>query len=250
MYWIKQILGAMANPLAIAACLALFAMLARRLRWHRSCAVLAWMGVLIAYFGAITPVGDALLGPLERQFPAGRELPSGIAAIVVLGSGYTPRAGVPVTGAFDEEGLARAVEGVRLARQLPVARLILTGGAPSGRPAPARGYERLAAELGIAAPQMTVLDDALDTAQEARDIVTLLGTQPFLLVTSAAHMPRAMRELRLAGAQPIAAPTLQRVVDGGGFSAYALVPTSLGLRKTERAIHEYLGLALTAMRGG
>ena len=249
MYWFKQFIGAMANPLAIATCLALLALLAHRMRWHRSKAVFMGSGVLIAYFGALVPVGDALLRPLERQFPAGGELSDGVAAIVVLGSGYAPRPGVPISGAFDEEGLARVVESVRLARQLPGARLVLTGGAPAGRAAPARGYALLAGELGIARERMTVLDGALDTAQEARDIAKLLGAQPFLLVTSAAHMPRAMRELRMLGAHPTAASTLQRVVDDGEFSLYALVPSSLGLRKTERAIHEYLGLALAAMRG-
>jgi len=249
MYWFKQFISAMANPLAIAACVALIAMLARRLGWPRSATVLLWSGVLIAYLGAINPVGDALLLPLERQFPRSLELDGGAAAIVVLGSGYAPRPGVPISGALDEEGLARAVEGVRLARQLPAARLILTGGAPAGRVAPALGYSLLARELGIAEERITVLDDALDTAQEARDIATLLGEQPFLLVTSAAHMPRAMRELRAAGAHPTAAATLQRVIAGRDFSLYSLVPTSQGLRKTERAIHEYLGLALAAMRG-
>jgi uncharacterized SAM-binding protein YcdF (DUF218 family) len=63
-------------------------------------------------------------------------------------------------------------------------------------------------------------------------------------VTSAYHMPRAMLLMRRAGADPIPAPTGQRVLSGtAGERWHALLPGAGGLRDTELAIHEYLGLA-------
>ena len=70
----------------------------------------------------------------------------------------------------------------------------------------------------------------------------LLGSQPFLLVTSAYHMPRAMRQMRRAGAAAIPAPGQQLVRVKTGIEWGKLIPGSAGLGKTERAFHEYLGL--------
>ena len=73
------------------------------------------------------------------------------AYVVVLGSGYHPRAGLPVTAALDATGVVRLTEGVRLLRQLPDARLVVSGGSVRGWPPIARGYALGAAALGVPA---------------------------------------------------------------------------------------------------
>jgi uncharacterized SAM-binding protein YcdF (DUF218 family) len=100
----------------------------------------------------------------------------------------------------------------------------------------------LARDLGIAPAAIMLSDKPLDTGSEARAVVKLLGTTPFLLVTSAYHMPRAMRLMQNAGAQPIPAPTGQRVNGSAREQWGRIFPNSAGLGKTERALHEYLGL--------
>jgi uncharacterized SAM-binding protein YcdF (DUF218 family) len=69
---------------------------------------------------------------------------------------------------------------------------------------------------------------------------------PFLMVTSAYHMPRAMRLMERKGAHPIPAPTGQRVNESARAGWRSLLPTADGLRKTDRALHEYLGFAAIA----
>ncbi len=71
-----------------------------------------------------------------------------IAAVVVLGSSYQPRDGIPVTAALDPDGVVRLVEGVRLLRHFHAQRLVLSGD-PLDRPASATGYTRLARDLGV-----------------------------------------------------------------------------------------------------
>jgi uncharacterized SAM-binding protein YcdF (DUF218 family) len=165
----------------------------------------------------------------------------------VLGADYAPRAGISVTAALDPDGLARIVEGVRLARKYPGMRLLVSGGAPAGRAPPARGYAELARDLGIEDSSLVVSDKPLDTGEEAQAAARLLGDQPFLLVTSAYHMPRAMRQMRRAGARAFAAPTEQLVNPAPGIDWRRLLPSSAGLGKTERAFHEYLGLLAMAV---
>jgi uncharacterized SAM-binding protein YcdF (DUF218 family) len=88
------------------------------------------------------------------------------------------------------------------------------------------------------------LGKALDTKEEAKSVFALLGKSQFVLVTSAYHMPRAMRLMELAGAHPIAAPTGQLAARRIDFGARAWIPSSTSLRRTEHAIHEYIGLAI------
>ena len=63
-------------------------------------------------------------------------------------------------------------------------------------------------QYGVPAELILVLDEPLDTAQEARAVRAALGGgSPLILVTSAAHMPRAMRHFQAVGLDPIPAPT-------------------------------------------
>ena len=139
----------------------------------------------------------------------------------------------------------RIVDGIRLARHIGKVRLIVSGGAPPDQGASAVGYARLAGELGIPADSLLMSDKPRDTAAEARAVVELIGQAPFIMVTSAYHMPRAMRLMRRAGAQAIPAPVGQKIMPRPLWTW--LIPGSGGLGATERAIHEYMGLTSLAI---
>ena len=210
-----------------------------------------WMliaGAALAYLASTTLIGNALLAPLEHQYPPFEPTQEiALRDIVVLGSGYAPGGHIPTTGALDAAGLARIVEGVRLALARPGSRLLVSGGAVTGVAPIAWGYAQLATELGIGRSTLTVMDQARNTNQESHEIYALLGRTPFILVTSASHMPRAMQLMRRAGAQPVAAPTAQMVHADQAYRLPGLVPGSGGLHQTEAALHEYLGLAAASL---
>jgi uncharacterized SAM-binding protein YcdF (DUF218 family) len=248
----RELASAIATPLVFALLVGLVGGGYRIAGRRRIAAWLAASATIIAYAGATVPGGDLLLGPLERAYPplrAHQPLPA-VPYVVVLGSAYAPRDDIPVTSALDDEGLRRIVEGVRLVRQLPGARLIASGGArPGGVPA-ALGYALLARTFGVDPASIIVLDASLDTADEARAVAARIGATPFILVTSSFHMPRAVRLMQQAGAHPIPAPTGQRAGGAFRYDLRAWLPTSRGLRKSEAALHEYVGLAALAMRIG
>ena len=123
-------------------------------------------------------------------------------------------------------GLARVVEGVRLARARPGSRLLVSGGAAPGFTPISWGYARIATELGIERSALVLMDRALNTEQESREVFALLGNAPFILVTSANHMPRAMQLMHHAGANPLAAPTGQMVHVQRGNALLGLIPGS------------------------
>src|SRR5438105_5138756 len=131
MYALRHLIGLLASPLAVALLMVVAALILRACR-HRTLA--HWLfaaAALLGYCGSIAIVGAALLGPLERAYPPLdlSQLSPAVRDIVVLGSGYAPRDRTPMTAALDVHGLERVVEGVRLARLLGSARLIVSGGA-------------------------------------------------------------------------------------------------------------------------
>jgi uncharacterized SAM-binding protein YcdF (DUF218 family) len=249
MHFVKQYAALFTAPLMLALLLTMAAAAFRLRGRRRLSAALFVLAAATAYACSTAVIGDSLLGPLEGEYPPLREDQSLAAVkwIVVLGSGYSPRAGISVTAALDPDGLARIVEGVRLARKYPGMRLLVSGGAPAGRAPPAHGYAELARDLGIEDSSVVVSDQPLDTGEEARAVAKLLGDQPFLLVTSAYHMPRAMRQMGRAGARAFPVPAEQLVNPAPGVDWSKLLPNSAGLRKTERAFHEYLGLLAMAV---
>jgi uncharacterized SAM-binding protein YcdF (DUF218 family) len=247
--FLKLAAGALANPELVALIIAGVGFLCLRGPRRGAGKWLIAAGAAVAYLASTSMVGNALLAPLEHQYPVLTPMQAiGVRDIVVLGSGYEPHDNIPVTGALAADGLARIVEGVRLARSRPDSRLLVSGGARLGFTPSALGYAEMATELGVQQSALIVMDRALDTSQEAREVAALLGHSPFILVTSASHMPRAMLLMARAGANPVPAPTGQMVHTQRGAALFGLVPGSRGLHKTETALHEYLGIAAERLR--
>jgi uncharacterized SAM-binding protein YcdF (DUF218 family) len=230
-------------PLPLALILICLGLLLLRLSAHRRAArVLLVLGITIAVAASLGPVADTLLRPLETRYPAVLDasiLRPAPPYVAVLGSGYYPRVGLPVTAALDATGLVRLAEGVRLLRQLPSARLIVSGGPHRHEPAVARGYALAATALGVSADSVILLDTPTDTAAEIRTLHSRIGDAAVLLVTSAAHMPRAMALARREGLHATAAPTGNLTELG---CPWAPLPSGSSLRKSETALHEYEGL--------
>jgi uncharacterized SAM-binding protein YcdF (DUF218 family) len=221
-------------------------------------ALVTWGTVLLVLLGShfLSPV---LLGPLESQYPpllnaetvlreGGRDA-AGSPWIVVLGGGIVSDPALPPNSQLALASLARVVEGVRLYRALPGSRLLLSGGACFD-PVPEAVLMAQVARLLGAAPQDVVLEtESRDTADQAAIIAKILDRQPVILVTSAAHMPRALRLFANQGLHPVPAPTDYKTGEPAGFNPLILFPDSGALCLAQDAIHEYLGLAWAWVRG-
>ena len=204
---------------------------------------IAGMGIVLA--ATLNPVGRALLLPLESRYPAilnAATLQVVPRYVVVLGSGYRPRDRLPVTAALGSDALVRLSEGIRLHRQLPGAWLVLSGGPAGGNPPVAAGYALAAIALGVPPSSIVVIDTPRDTAAEIRAIHARVGDALVLLVTSAAHMPRAIEHCHRAGVHALAAPTGNLADPDTNLQAWLPFPSSGALHETEIAWHEYLGL--------
>lgn len=165
--------------------------------------------------------------------------------IVVLGSGYSPGPGIDLDSRLSEDGLLRLVEGVELCRKLAGCKLILSGGPP----AMAQTMGKIAFSLGIEQREIILEKHSRNTEQEAEFIKPMVGKTPFLLVTSASHMPRAMDLFRTLGMKPIAAPTDYLAKSGGFVIPDEIYPGPGGLYEATRTVYEYLGIEWEKLLG-
>jgi len=219
-------------------------------------------GLLLLLGFSFKPVGRALLGPLETHYAPIPELAGGDAlppelaecrAIVVFagGAANTPR--LPATLRLSEAGLARLVEGVRLARLLPEATLILTGpardaDAPESETAAAT-LARAAESLGIEPERMRLLTTARDTEGEVAALAALYSDTPLALVSSASHMPRIMAYAEKAGLHALPCPAGFAIRPDAKFRWNEYTADISGLAHSTGGIYERLGRLWARLRG-
>ncbi len=213
--------------------------------WKRAGRVFVTLGTLVLAGLSWGPVADSMLKPLEQSEGAWvfHEGMREIRWVVVLGSGHVSDPRLPAASRLDEASLARLVEGIRIHRLLSQSRLLLSGGSLYDSVANAQVMAEAALCLGVEPGKLALEKTSRNTEDQAREIKGMLGEEPFVLVTSAAHMPRVMELFRAMGMNPIAAPTNHMLKQRPHGSYSQKYPSCENLRKVRRALHEYLGLA-------
>ncbi len=208
--------------------------------------------LLFALFG-YGVFSDPLLRPLEYKYPPVLEFDriSETKFVVVLGGGHVPDPRLSSINQLGESSTVRLIEGIRLYKNLPDTRLVLSGGAVFGKHPVAATMREAALALGMDENDIIVESTSRDTKDEARLIKNIVGKERFILVTSASHMPRSMALFEKEGLHAIPAPAHylvkkrdERVLGPGSF-----FPHVYELMKTQTAIHEYLGIMWGKIRG-
>jgi uncharacterized SAM-binding protein YcdF (DUF218 family) len=221
-------------------------------RWRRAAMGMLWLGLAVLGLLGFEALPHALLRPLENQYP----VPTAAVVdrhvgVVVLGGAtqhprsYQAHAQVPLGEAAERMSVP-----VGLLRQHPKLALVFSGG--EGRlwatgvteAELARAFYR---EQGVELARVTLEAGSRNTRENASQVVALLGArcqEPWLLVTSAWHMPRAVAEFESLGCRVTPYPVDFRTGASTDWSEYALA-RSLMLWQT--ALHEWLGLAVYAL---
>lgn len=245
LYGLKEAVAVLLMPLPVVLVLGVLGAILRLWGARRSgTGVLAAAGLFL-FLAAWQPCADLLLQPLETAYaPLDTDaVHQPVEAVVVLGAGWAPDAPWPPGTRLNEASLQRLMEGLRLLQVFPEAKLVVSGGSRRPHQAPvAQGYAATAQALGIPAERILLLDSPRDTAQEAYAVRDLLGTESrFILVTSASHMRRAQQHFVRVGLQPLPSPTHFLTGRGERERWSYWIPAAGELRKTERAVYEYLG---------
>jgi uncharacterized SAM-binding protein YcdF (DUF218 family) len=204
----------------------------------------------------VTPVSSWIMMPLEERFPR-PEIPAGsrdYAGIIVLGGGEDGRGSVHRRQLQINEAGDRITTAAGLAVRLPDTRLILTGtaaplfGSVPGTTSAVRDHFLA---IGIDRARIVLEEHSRNTYENATLTHALVAPkrgERFLLVTSAAHMPRAVGAFRRAGFDVVAYPTDYRTnYPTDLFHTFGSMPA--GLKRFDEATKEWIGLIAYRLLG-
>jgi len=213
--------------------------------------VIVTIGVFVLIALSYGVASKMILGSLEYKYPPLTEVSkvSNIKWIVVLSGGYSLDAHLPVTDQLSETSLVRLVEGFRIHRKLPKSTLVLSGGGMLTGVNEAQIMADFAIDLGVEAKDLILESVSNDTADQARLIQQIVGYDPFILVTSASHMPRSMALFQKRGMQPIPAPIGHKIKERQKITPAMFFPAADKIKKMERAFYEHMGLLWAKLRG-
>jgi uncharacterized SAM-binding protein YcdF (DUF218 family) len=247
MFLASKLLSFTTQPLAWVVVLLLGGLLCmpRRRKWGMG---LGWAALTVLLLQGWEPLPDALLRRLEAQYPGpapGTSLQP-YAGVVVLGGALEP---AHVWEGHDQPALNDAAERmtvpITLLQQYPQLRLLFTGGEGDLFAEGLTEADRAKIffdSMGLA-PQRLMYESVSHTTYEnAVFSATVPGVNtalPWLLLTSASHMPRAIATFHKAGWNVTPYPVDFRTGSHTPWTQYSL---AVGARKWHLALHELLGL--------
>lgn len=241
------------QPLSLAFILVLTSLLAGLMRFRRIQLVASSLSTAILFLTLFTTTGTVLLQTLEQRISK-VPITEPPACLLVLGGGFEGdvtkvRGNVEVNQAGD-----RYFEMLRLAREYPKARIIVSGGDGSL----SGGYEddftivrRLAEQSGLDPARLIpepLSRNTYENAVNSRMIMEREGFSVCLMITSAFHMPRALGMMRKAGATVRPWPVDYRTDGRAEFGIDGTEPMS-NAQKMTTALREWLGLAANYIAG-
>jgi uncharacterized SAM-binding protein YcdF (DUF218 family) len=180
------------------------------------------IGLVLLLIYTLPPLPRFLMGRLESTYPPFSVVASGEAAapsdtftqaasdslfVLVLGAGADYDPALPPGQLLSATQMVRLAEGIRVARLMPEAVLVTSAFFEYCPHSQAEFTRRGAQGLGYTGRPIQVQEQPKTTCEEARAFVDAHGRGTrVLLVTSAAHMRRAMALFTAFGAEPMAAP--------------------------------------------
>jgi len=229
------------NVIAIAA---IGSVVLASVRWTRMWSVYSG-GVALALYAILGagPVSFLLLGQLEYQIPPATMLERIEAGTIVVLAGHAEyNFDHPLSSQVNSASAVRLLEVLRLFQSAPNSSVIISGGGD----VPVIMRDVLVSS-GIPDEQVLVDSSSNSTFESARNLVATLGEAPFLLVTSAGHMPRAMGVFRKVGTNPLPVPT--HYLTQRNWLATQYLPSLMHLECTDLAISEYAALLWYRVNG-
>ena len=251
---LSKILGFFAYPSNVLIAIGLLGLVLLLTRFTRLASWLIVTSLVLIAVAGLSPLGNALILPLEQRFPpwdASRGPPDGI---VLLGGMISPDVSAARGAVALNEAAERITVTAELARRYPNARIVLTGG--SNALIFDEGIEAVFAvrqleALGVAHDRIAAEEQARNTIENAVFSRLVANPKPgerWLLVTSAYHMPRAMAVFRAAGF-PVEAYPVDWRTRGPIDMVRPFASLGDGLRRTDTAVHEWAGLLAYRLTG-
>ncbi|SHN91056.1 Membrane Protein Functionally coupled to the MukBEF Chromosome Partitioning Mechanism [Bathymodiolus heckerae thiotrophic gill symbiont] len=209
---------------------------------HSKAKVFLSVAIFLLLAFSYPPIANGLIKQLEATYSKYIQTDDQIEYIHVLGGGHYNNSDWPLSAQISNTSLKRTLEGISIFKQInsPNLKLIFTGfPGLDNQTSNAEMNAKIARIANISNDHLIINSKPKDTQEEAAFAESIIGNKPFILVTSASHMPRAIKLFKNLGLNPIAAPTDFKGKNKPLFSA----PTIGSFKKSKNAVHEFLGIA-------
>jgi uncharacterized SAM-binding protein YcdF (DUF218 family) len=251
---LSKVLGFFAIPSNLVISIGLLGILLLPTRFARVGRRMAFASLVLLAILGLSPIGNALILPLEQRFPAWDPAAGAPAGIVVLGGAISPDVSTARNEAALNEAAERLTAVAELARRYPGARILFSGGSGAllfDEGSEAEFVAPVLESFGISAGRIMLEDRSRNTAENALFSKQIAQPKPgerWLLVTSAYHLPRAVGVFRKVGFAVEPYPVDWRT--RGAEDMWRPFPSmGEGLRRTDTAVREWVGLVVYWLAG-
>jgi len=237
-FLLKKFVTFFVEPLGLVLTLLAVGLYLLHVRKYRLAKLMLSGSLFLLLLFSYPPFANFLVQNLENQYPK-FDYKQRVKYIHVLGNGHNTDPSQPISSQISSGGTKRVLEGIIIHKNMPHSKIIFTGYAGDTNTTNAVMNAKLAHALGVDYKEMIINGKPVDTKEEALFTKSLVGDAPFVLVTSATHMPRAVMLFRSLGMKPVPAPTNYYKSE---FRGYLRVPKPVYFFISSLAMHEYLGI--------
>jgi len=253
--YLSKILPVFVMPLSVVFMLALLALIFLRYDKRRTAAGILVLALAVLAVSSMPITASLLYRNIESVYPPVpmSEVPMGGCAIVLGGAVSAP---IPPRVIHDlNESIDRVYLTAALYREGKVPIVIVTGGNQpwsESKMAEADLISKVLMEWGVPREAIFLEGSSRNTRENAlytKNIINVTNCQSPLLVTSAAHMPRAVAAFNSVGVAVTPVSTDVQVVGQSIPSLMDFIPSAGSLAMTTEAIREWIGQKVYAWKG-
>lgn len=225
--------------------LLLLAAIAWRTRSALWLVVLAW-----AYVMSIPAVADRAADLLERQYRPIADLSPyrGYPVLLLSSGGKRWDRDEGFVNLLANSGWERLLVAVKTVRQVE-GELIIAGGPPKGAGSEpiAVTMQNVVLDMGIDLKAVTAEKTSINTFENLANLKEKIEKKPFIMVTSASHLPRAMMIAEKLGLEAIPQPA--DFLTGRITGIRRFVPTAVTILHWDVILHEFVGILYYKLKG-
>jgi uncharacterized SAM-binding protein YcdF (DUF218 family) len=253
--YLSKILPLFVMPVGVVLMLLLAALLFLLRGMTRTAGGLMLSALAVLWLASTPFMAERLYRGLEERYPPLplHEVPEG-GCIVLLGGAVSP-ALAPRVDVELNEAVDRVYQAARLYRAGKAPYLIVTAGNQPWSLSPwaeAELIRDLLVEWGVPRDAIFLEGSSRNTRENAvysKNIIDSIHCEAPLLVTSAAHMPRAVAAFLAVNVSVVPVATDLRVTNEAGFSTLRFLPDAGALAMTSDAVREWIGRTVYAWQG-
>ena len=253
--YLSKILPVFVMPIGVTLFLSLVALILLRKGKSRTAAAFLSLAMIYLYMMATPFVGQQLYGRVESGYPPVPLDQVSEAQCMILLGGVVAAPEPPRIDIEFNDSVDRVYKAAELFRAGKAPYVIVTGGNQpwsTVQVSEADLIRDLLVKWGVPEDVILLEGSSRNTRENAmftKNVVDSIHCDEALLVTSAAHMPRAMAAFGAVGISVIPVSTDVRVADAGNLTVMHFLPNAEALNMSSAAIREMVGQWVYELRG-